>query len=78
MAIIEVQPKDPITLRVDVIDMGLLHLLETRYVVLIEQRDNDIVIELYKKQELWTTQAFWKYLPQWAQPLEVGSSLNIC
>lgn len=49
MAIIEVQPKDPITLRVDVIDMGLLHLLETRYVVLIKQRDNDIVIELYKK-----------------------------
>ena len=49
MAIIEVQPKDPITLRADVIDMGLLHLLETRYVVLIEQRDNGIVIELYKK-----------------------------
>lgn len=50
MAIIEVEPKDPITLRVDVIDMGLLHLLETRYVVLIEQRENDIVIELYKKK----------------------------
>ena len=49
MAIIEVEPKDPITLRVDVIDMGLLHLLETRYVVLIEQRENDVVIELYKK-----------------------------
>ena len=49
MAIIEVEPKDPITLRVDVIDMGLLHLLETRDVVLIEQRENDIVIELYKK-----------------------------
>jgi hypothetical protein len=49
MAIIEVQPEAPITLRVDVIDMGLLHLLETRYVVLIEQRENDIVIELYKK-----------------------------
>ena len=49
MAIIEVEPKNPITLRVDVIDMGLLHLLETRYVVLIEQRENDIVIELYKK-----------------------------
>ena len=45
----EVDPKDPITLRVDVIDMVLLHLLETRYVVLIEQRENDIVIELYKK-----------------------------
>ena len=49
MAIIEVEPKDPITLRVDVIDIWLLHLLETRYVVLIEQRENDIVIELYKK-----------------------------
>ena len=50
MAIIEVEPKDPITLRVDVIDMGLLHLLETKYVVLIEQRENDILIELYKKE----------------------------
>ena len=50
MAIIEVEPKDPITLRVDVIDMGLLHLLETRYVVLIEQRENYIVIELYTKE----------------------------
>ena len=50
MAIIEVEPKDPITLRVDVIDMGLQHLLETRYVVLIEQRENDIVIELYTKE----------------------------
>ena len=50
MAIIEDEPKDPITLRVDVIDMGLLHLLETRYVVLIEQRENDIVIELYTKE----------------------------
>lgn len=50
MAIIEVEPKDPITLRVDVIDMGLLQLLETRYVVLIEQRENDIVIELYTKE----------------------------
>ena len=46
----EVDPKDPITLRVDVIDMGLPHLLETRYVVLIEQRENDIVIELYTKE----------------------------
>ena len=45
----EVDPKDPITLRVDVIDMGLLHLLETKYMVLIEQRENDIVIALYKQ-----------------------------
>lgn len=49
MEIIEVKPKDPVTLRADVIDMGLLHLLETRYMVIIEQRDNEIQIELYKK-----------------------------
>lgn len=49
METIETDPKDPITLRVDVIDMGLLHLLETKYMVLIEQRENNIVIELYKK-----------------------------
>ena len=49
MAIINAEPDEPITLRVDVIDMGLLHLLETKYMVLIEQRENDIVIELYKK-----------------------------
>ena len=49
METIETDPKDPITLRVDVIDIGLLHLLETKYMVLIEQRENDIVIELYKK-----------------------------
>ena len=49
MAITGVEPKAQITLRVDVIDMGFIHLLETRYVVLIEQRENDIVIELYKK-----------------------------
>ena len=49
METIETDQKDPITLRVDVIDMGLLHLLETKYMVLIEQRENDIVIELYKK-----------------------------
>lgn len=44
----EVDPKDPITLRVDVIDMGLLHLLETKYMVLIEQRENDIIINNMK------------------------------
>ena len=45
----EVDQKDPITLRVDVIDMGLLHLLETKYMVIIEQRENNIMIELHKK-----------------------------
>ena len=49
MAIIEVEPEEPITLRVDVIDIGFLHLLETKYMVIIEQRENDIMIELYKK-----------------------------
>ena len=44
----EVDPKDPITLRVDVIDMGLLHLLETKYMVLIEQRENDIITNSMK------------------------------
>ena len=48
MEIIKTDQKEPITLRIDVIDMGLLHLLETRYMLLIEQRKNDIVIELYK------------------------------
>ena len=50
METIEEEPEEPITLRTNVIDMGLLHLLETRYVVLIEQRENDIVIELYEKK----------------------------
>ena len=46
----ESEPEYPITLRAGAIDVGLLHLLETRYVVLIEQRENDIVIELYEKK----------------------------
>ena len=49
METIETDPEEPITLRVDVIDMGLLHLLETKYMVIIEQRENNIMIELYKK-----------------------------
>ena len=50
MEITEAGSEDPITLRVDVIDIGLLHLLESKYVVIIEQRENDIVIELYTKE----------------------------
>ena len=49
METIESEPEDPIILRADVIDMGLLHLLEMRYDVLMEQRENDIVMELYEK-----------------------------
>ena len=54
METINAEHKSPITLRVDVIDIGLLHLLETKYVVLIEQRENDIMIELYKNNNLKT------------------------
>ena len=50
METIESEPEDPITLRIDVIDTGLIHLLETRYDVLTEQRENYIMIELYKKK----------------------------
>ena len=50
MEITEVEPEDPITLRADVIDIGLQHLLEIKYVVIIEQRETDIVIELYAKE----------------------------
>ena len=49
METIESEPEKPITLRAGVIDIGLLHLLETRYDVLMEQRENDIVMELYEK-----------------------------
>ena len=48
METINAEQDDPITLRADVIDMGLLHLLESKYVVIIEQRENNIMIELYK------------------------------
>lgn len=48
MAIFE-QPEEPITLRANVLDMGLIHLLESQYTVLVEQRDSNIVIELYNK-----------------------------
>lgn len=50
METINAEPDEPITLRADVIDMGLLHLLESKYVVIIEQRENNIVIELYTKE----------------------------
>ena len=50
METIETEPEDPITLRADVINIGLLHLLEIKYVVIIEKRETDIVIELYAKE----------------------------
>ena len=49
MATIKEEKKMPIVLRANIIDMGLLHLLESRYLVVIEKRGEDIVFELYKK-----------------------------
>lgn len=46
MATIE---KTPISLRADVLDMGLVHLLETAYTVVIGKQGSEIVIELYDK-----------------------------
>lgn len=49
MATIKDEKETPIVLRADIIDMGLLHLLESRYIVVVEKRGEDIVFELYKK-----------------------------
>ena len=49
MATIKDEKETPIVLRADIIDMGLLHLLEPRYIVVVEKRGEDIVFELYKK-----------------------------
>ncbi len=38
----------PITLISDVLDMDLVHLLESEYTVIIQQVNNKIQIELYK------------------------------
>lgn len=38
--------KEPITLSSDKLDMGLLRLLLTRYVVVTEQRDGKVIYEL--------------------------------
>lgn len=39
----------PITLCADVLDMGLVHLLESEYTVIIQRHENKIKIELYDK-----------------------------
>ena len=49
MATIKDEKETPIVLRADIIDMGLLHLSESRYTVVIEMRGEDIVFELYNK-----------------------------
>lgn len=51
MATIKEEKETPIVLRADIIDMGLLHLSESRYIVVVEKRGEDIVFELYKKYE---------------------------
>lgn len=37
------------TLKADNLDVDLLRLLTTQYVVVVEQRDNHIIYELYNK-----------------------------
>ena len=50
MATINKQINKPaITLRADKIDTDLLFLLESRYLVIVSQHNNDIVLELYNK-----------------------------
>ena len=47
MAIIE---KDkPIVLRARTLDIGLLNILKTHYVVIVEQRGEEIIFELHTK-----------------------------
>jgi len=50
MATIEETSKPVTVLRTDEINMNLLFLLESRYIVIISQKDNEIVLELYNKQ----------------------------
>ena len=48
MATINKEVSRPVaTLRTDEINMNLLYLLESRYIVIVSQRNNDIVLELY-------------------------------
>ena len=49
MATTEQMNKPAITLRTDKVNTDLLFLLESRYIVIISQIDNEIVLELYKK-----------------------------
>ena len=49
MATIEQINKPVMMLRTDEINIDLLLLLESRYTVIVSQIDNEIVLELYKK-----------------------------
>ncbi len=50
MATINKEVSRPVaTLRKDEINMNLLYLLESRYIVIVSQQNNDIVLELYNK-----------------------------
>jgi len=49
MATIKQMDKPAITLRADKIDTDLLFLLESRYIVIVSQINNEIVFELNKK-----------------------------
>jgi len=50
MATINKEVSRPVAmLRTDEINMNLLCLLESRYIVIVSQQNNDIVLELYNK-----------------------------
>ena len=49
MATIKETSKPVTVLRTDEINMNLLYLLESRYIVIVSQHNNDIVLELYNK-----------------------------
>ncbi len=50
MATINKEVSRPVaTPRTDEINMNLLYLLESRYIVIVSQHNNDIVLELYNK-----------------------------
>jgi len=49
MATIEQTNKPVMMLRTDEINIDLLLLLESRYIVIVSQINNEIVLELYKK-----------------------------
>lgn len=47
MEIINTKPRPVMVLRTDALNMGVLRLLMTQYTVIVESKDNQVVIELY-------------------------------
>lgn len=45
-----IEKDKPIVLRAHTLDIGLLNILKTHYVVIVEQRDKEIIFELHTKE----------------------------